>query len=128
MAEKKRKSDCGVVAKDLIDEKALVEAAKNGDYIKAKELLDLGVAPDTPEYNKQLFYQSENYMTPLHYATANGYSNLVKLFITRGGVFVALYLFLTVSSVSLSFTILLTLISKGNHLLSKYLSNSKIIS
>ena len=96
MAERKRKNDYGVIAKDIVDEQTLVDAAKGGDYYKAKTLLDAGVAPDTPEYNRQLFYQSENYMTPLHYATANGFANLVKLFIISGGMFVHLHILRTV--------------------------------
>jgi len=76
---------CQNNAKDIGDEKLLVEAARTGDFESARLLLDAGVAPDSPEYNKQLFYQSDNYMTPLHYATANGFASLVQLFISRGG-------------------------------------------
>lgn len=87
MADRRRRSDSGLIAKDIFDEKRLVEAAICGDISKAIVLLDSSVAPDTPEYNRQLFYQSENYMTPLHYATAKGFACLTKLFIERGGKF-----------------------------------------
>lgn len=84
--ERKRKNEYGVIPKEIMDEKLLVEAAKSGNFREVEELLNAGVSPDTPEYNRQLFYQSENYMTPLHYATANGFAELVKLFLLRGGI------------------------------------------
>lgn len=77
------KQKCDINLRELEDEKRLVEAAKVGNIDEARKLLEAGVSPDSLEYNKQLFYQSENYMTPLHYATAMGYSDLMKLFIDK---------------------------------------------
>ena len=76
---------CENALKEISDEKKLVDAAKNGDSEEARRLLEAGVSPDSSEYNKQLFYQSENYMTPLQFATQMGYPNLVRLLIEHGG-------------------------------------------
>ncbi|KAH3802949.1 hypothetical protein DPMN_156647 [Dreissena polymorpha] len=50
--------------KDIDSEKKLVASTKKGDYNEVESLLNLGVSVDATEYNRQLFYQSENYMTP----------------------------------------------------------------
>jgi ankyrin repeat protein len=76
---------CDINLKDIEDEKRLVEVTKLGNYEEVDRLLQCGVSPDTTEYNRQLFYQSENYMTPLHFATARGFPELLKLFISKGG-------------------------------------------
>ncbi|XP_060600674.1 ankyrin repeat, PH and SEC7 domain containing protein secG-like [Ruditapes philippinarum] len=75
---------CDINLKDIEDEKRLVEVTKLGNYEEVDRLLQCGVSPDTTEYNRQLFYQSENYMTPLHFATARGFPELLKLFISKG--------------------------------------------
>lgn len=75
---------CDINLKDIEDERRLVEVTKSGDYNEAERLLQNGVSPDSTEYNRQLFYQSENYMTPLHFATTKGFPLLVKLFISKG--------------------------------------------
>lgn len=82
---------CEINLKDIEDEKRLVEVTKLGNYEEVEKLLKYGVSPDTTEYNRQLFYQSENYMTPLHYATAKGFPGLLKLFISKGGQYVSIF-------------------------------------
>ena len=74
-----------MVLKELEDEKRLVEAAKSGDCDIATRLIRSGVSVDVTDYNKHLFYQSENYMTPLQFATAEGFPELVQLFISYDG-------------------------------------------
>ena len=85
MSSTTAKRKCETVLKEIEDEKRLVDAVKAGNLDGASQLLESGVSPDATEYNKQLFYQSENYMTPLQYATCLGFPNLVRLFIEYGG-------------------------------------------
>ena len=85
MAASREKRKQEVVLKELEDEKRLVEAAKSGDRETAALLIESGVSVDVVDYNKHLFYQSENYMTPLQFATAEGFPELVRLFIESDG-------------------------------------------
>ena len=72
--------------KEMDGEKKLVEAATTGNLEEASLLIQTGVSVDAVDYNKHLFYQSENYMTPLQYATVKGFPSLVKLFINFEGM------------------------------------------
>ena len=66
---------------------ALIEAATAGDSQRLEELLDHGVAVNAEAYNRNLFYSSQNYMTPLQVAAVHGHSECVRLLIDRGGVY-----------------------------------------
>ncbi|KAL3864058.1 hypothetical protein ACJMK2_005767 [Sinanodonta woodiana] len=79
MANAKERKSCDRVLKEIEEEKKLVEAAKSGNLEDVKRLLEAGVSPDASEYNRSLFYKSQNYMTPLQYAAVNGYTDLVRL-------------------------------------------------
>ena len=72
--------------KEMDGEKKLVEAATTGNLEEASLLIQTGVSVDAVDYNKHLFYQSENYMTPLQYSTVKGFPSLVKLFINFEGM------------------------------------------
>ncbi|XP_052770602.1 serine/threonine-protein phosphatase 6 regulatory ankyrin repeat subunit C-like [Mya arenaria] len=79
-----RKWDKLLSTKDVSNEKRLTEAAQNRNIKEIERLLDAGVSPDASELNRQLFYQSEYYLTPLHHATHRGYDDVVNLLIKRG--------------------------------------------
>ncbi|KAK3595843.1 hypothetical protein CHS0354_014665 [Potamilus streckersoni] len=79
MANVREKKSCDIVLKEIEEEKKLVEAAKSGNLEDVKRLLEAGVSPDATEYNRSLFYKSQNYVTPLQYASVNGYTDLVRL-------------------------------------------------
>ena len=85
MAAGREKRKIEVALKEMEGEKRLVEAANTGDLEAASLLIQSGVSVDAVDYNKHLFYQSENYMTPLQYATAKGFPELVQLFIDFNG-------------------------------------------
>lgn len=94
---KMSRKKCEINLKEIEDETRLVEVTKSGNYDEADRLMQNGVSPDTTEYNRQLFYQSENYMTPLHFATAKGFPRLLKLFIINGGLYYLLNYWIPVS-------------------------------
>ncbi|CAG2235261.1 uncharacterized protein LOC143073645 [Mytilus galloprovincialis] len=62
-------------------EKHLVVAAKNGRIERVKQLLQRGASPDAKEYNRSLFYASENYNTPLQNAASEGFHELTRVLI-----------------------------------------------
>uniref|UniRef100_T1IID4 Uncharacterized protein n=1 Tax=Strigamia maritima TaxID=126957 RepID=T1IID4_STRMM len=66
---------------DILNGKLLVEAAKEGDDAQILKLLQAGVSVNAEEYNKSLFYQSENYWTPLQVAVACGHEKATELLI-----------------------------------------------
>jgi len=74
-----------IVSKEVTNERNLIESVLENNFQDVVSLLDSGVSPDAHEYNKQLFYKLENYLTPLHHAVLHGYSDLVKLLIEKGG-------------------------------------------
>ena len=86
MAAFRERRKIEVSVKEMDDEKKLVEAAITGNLEEASLLIESGISVDAVDYNKHLFYQSENYMTPLQYATVKGFPALVKLFINFEGI------------------------------------------
>ena len=86
MAAYRERRKIEVSLKEMDGERKLVETAIAGNLEEATSLIQTGVSVDAVDYNKHLFYQSENYMTPLQYATAKGFPSLVKLFINCEGM------------------------------------------
>jgi len=67
-------------------ERLLVASAKDGVLERAKLLLDKGASPDAKEYNRSLFYASENYTTPLQNAASGGFHELTQYLIEHEGI------------------------------------------
>lgn len=72
---------------EIEQDKRLVEASRSGDIDLVKTLLKTGASPDATEYNKSLFYDSKNYLTPLMTAASQGHAEVVRWLIENGGRF-----------------------------------------
>ncbi|XP_013386714.1 serine/threonine-protein phosphatase 6 regulatory ankyrin repeat subunit B [Lingula anatina] len=62
----------------------IVEASQEGDFDTIKSLLEAGVSVNAAEYNKTLFYASQNYMTPLQICAEHGFLECITLLIKHG--------------------------------------------
>lgn len=69
---------------EIEQDKRLVEASRSGELDQVKTLLKTGASPDATEYNKSLFYDSKNYLTPLMIAASQGYTDVVRCLIESG--------------------------------------------
>ncbi|OWF45349.1 ankyrin repeat, PH and SEC7 domain containing protein secG-like [Mizuhopecten yessoensis] len=84
MAHFRKRKSTEMIQKDFELDRKLVLASKEGDFEEVKRLAELGASPDSTEYNKNLFYASQNYTTPLQNAAANGYHEIVQYLIEKG--------------------------------------------
>ncbi len=84
MATKGRKK-CEELSKEREHGRQLVEKATAGDQAGVLKLLEAGVSVNAEEYNRYLFYRSENYMSPLQCAAKYGHEEVTKLLIEAGG-------------------------------------------
>ncbi|KAK7479312.1 hypothetical protein BaRGS_00029390 [Batillaria attramentaria] len=71
------------IAKEIREETALIAAVKEKNEAAVQRLLEAGVSPDAREYNRCLYYASENYFSPLHYAAENGSPKIVSMLLRR---------------------------------------------
>ena len=67
--------------RELDREKKLIDETKANNIEAVRTLLENGVHIDAGDYNRFLFYKSQNYMTPLQIAAREGFTDLVKLFV-----------------------------------------------
>lgn len=81
----RQRRDSEIIQKELKLEKQLVDAALDGDFEAVKYCIENGASADAAEYNKSLFYASQNYITPLQNATQAGFSTILHYLIERGG-------------------------------------------
>ena len=63
----------------------LVQKTTEGDTDEVRKLLEQGISVNAVEYNRFLFYKSQNYLTPLQVAASLGHADLVQLFIDNNG-------------------------------------------
>jgi ankyrin repeat protein len=80
-----RKKNRELMLMEIEQDKRLVEASRSGDIDLVKTLLKTGASPDATEYNKSLFYDSKNYLTPLMTAASQGHADVVRWLIENGG-------------------------------------------
>lgn len=80
-----RKKNRELMLMEIEHDKRLVEASRSGELEQVKTLLKTGASPDATEYNKSLFYDSKNYLTPLMIAASQGYTDVVRCLIESGG-------------------------------------------
>ena len=66
-------------------ERQLVEASRNGEKEVVEILLKRGVCANASEYNKSLFYQSLNYVTPVQNAACHGFTEILQILINAAG-------------------------------------------
>ncbi|KAI8492895.1 ankyrin repeat and SOCS box protein 16-like [Branchiostoma floridae x Branchiostoma belcheri] len=59
----------------------LVEASKKGESSVIRNLLKVGASVDAEEFNRTLFYASQNYLTPLQEAAKYGHADCVRVLI-----------------------------------------------
>ena len=64
--------------KEIENGEQLVQHARRGNVHEVKQLLEDGISVNAEEYNRCLFYKSQNYMTPLQCASFNGHVSCVK--------------------------------------------------
>ena len=81
----KAKRNQTVAQKEIENGKALVDSALSGDLEGVQRLLDAGTSVDADDYNRSLFYKSQNYMTPLLCAASSGHVQVLRLLIDHGG-------------------------------------------
>uniref|UniRef100_K1Q898 Uncharacterized protein n=1 Tax=Magallana gigas TaxID=29159 RepID=K1Q898_MAGGI len=79
-----RKKNRELMLMEIEQDKRLVEASRSGELDQVKTLLKTGASPDATEYNKSLFYDSKNYLTPLMIAASQGYTDVVRCLIESG--------------------------------------------
>lgn len=84
-------------------ERLLVASAKDGVLERAKLLLEKGASPDAKEYNRSLFYASENYTTPLQNAASGGFHELTRYLIEHEGILFCIYIFFFSSDIIVDF-------------------------
>eukprot|EP00058_Branchiostoma_floridae_P023619 XP_002609109.1 hypothetical protein BRAFLDRAFT_126136 [Branchiostoma floridae] len=59
----------------------LVEASRKGEGSVIRNLLKVGASVDAEEFNRTLFYASQNYLTPLQEAAKFGHADCVRVLI-----------------------------------------------
>ena len=77
MAGRNRKN-AEILQKSNEEGKKLVSLAQAGNLEGVKRLVESGASVNAEEYNRFLFYRSQNYMTPLQCAALHGHSDLVQ--------------------------------------------------
>lgn len=80
-----RKKNRELMLMEIEQDKRLVEASRSGELDEVRNLLKTGASPDATEYNKSLFYDSQNYLTPLMTAASGGHTDIVRCLIESGG-------------------------------------------
>ena len=65
--------------------KKIVDRTKENNIEAVRDLLNTGVNINAVEFNRYLFYKSQNYMTPLQVAAKNGFTEIVKLLVEWDG-------------------------------------------
>ncbi|PVD30546.1 hypothetical protein C0Q70_09814 [Pomacea canaliculata] len=62
-------------------EEDLINAVKENNITEVEKLLKAGTSPDAAELNRKLYYESKNYLTPLHHAAGIGAADILALLI-----------------------------------------------
>lgn len=60
-------------------EEDLINAVKENNITEVEKLLKAGTSPDAAELNRKLYYESKNYLTPLHHAAGIGAADILAL-------------------------------------------------
>ena len=87
MAFKARRNQT-VAQKEIENGKALVDYALSGNLEGVQQLLESGTSVDADDFNRSLFYKSQNYMTPLLCAASKGRVDVLRLLIDHGGGYI----------------------------------------
>ena len=74
-----------LLQKEIDDGQFMVECATNGNLEGLKDCVEANVSINADEYNRSLFYKSQNYMTPLLCAAKFGHGNCVSYLIKQEG-------------------------------------------
>ena len=73
------------VQREIENGGALVEYSLSGNAEGIRNLLEKGTSVNAEDYNRSLFYKSQNYKTPLQCAASKGHGDCLKVLIEYGG-------------------------------------------